>query len=47
MPGGLGARVLAEKLQMTRFEREQWGITGGTAQPVIELGELRLGVAIC
>lgn len=39
--------MLVEKLQMTRFEREQWGITGGTAQPVIELGELRLGVAIC
>lgn len=45
--GPRGDSVLVEKLQMTRFEREQWGITGGTAQPVIELGELRLGVAIC
>jgi predicted amidohydrolase len=43
-----GMPVLVEKLQMTRFERERWGITGGHAQPVIELGpELRLGVAIC
>jgi predicted amidohydrolase len=39
--------VLVEKLQMTRFERERWGITGGTAQAVIELGAMRLGVAIC
>lgn len=40
--------VLVEKLQMTRFERERWGITGGRAQPVIELApDLRLGVAIC
>ena len=45
--GPRGDGVLVEKLQMTRFEREQWGITGGSAQPVIELGELRLGVALC
>jgi predicted amidohydrolase len=45
-PGG--EAVLVEKLQMTRFEREQWGIAGGSAQPVIELADgLRLGVAIC
>jgi predicted amidohydrolase len=42
-----GEAILVEKLQMTRFERERWGITGGAAQPVIELGPLRLGVAIC
>jgi predicted amidohydrolase len=43
-----GEPVLVEKLQMTRFERERWGITGGHAQPVIELAaDLRLGVAIC
>lgn len=42
-----GDAVLVEKLQMTRFERERWGISGGTAQPVIELGAMRLGVAIC
>ena len=45
-PGG--ESVLVEKLQMTRFERERWGITGGSAQPVVELpGGIRLGVAIC
>ena len=45
-PGGDAAIV--EKLQMTRFERERWGITGGRAQPVIDLGDgLCLGVAIC
>jgi predicted amidohydrolase len=43
-----GEPVLVEKLQMTRFERERWGITGGHAQPVVELApDLRLGVAIC
>lgn len=36
------------KLQMTRFEAEHWGITGGDAQAVVELGDgVRLGVAIC
>lgn len=45
--GPRGGSVLVEKLQMTRFEREQWGITGGSAQPVIEIGAMRLGVAIC
>ncbi len=42
-----GDAILVEKLQMTRFERERWGIAGGTAQAVIELGPVRLGVAIC
>lgn len=42
-----GEPVVVEKLQMTRFERERWGISGGQAQPVIELGAMRLGVAIC
>lgn len=43
-----GDGVVVEKLQMTRFERELWGITGGHAQPVIELGDgVVLGVAIC
>jgi predicted amidohydrolase len=49
--GPAGDAVLIEKLQMTRFERERWGITGGTAQAVIDLSGLadglRLGVAIC
>lgn len=41
-----GAAVV-EKLQMTRFERERWGVAAGTAQTVIDLGAYRLGVAIC
>jgi predicted amidohydrolase len=41
-----GAAVV-EKLQMTRFERERWGVAPGGAQTVIDLGAYRLGVAIC
>ena len=45
-PGG--EAVVIEKLQMTRFERERWGIAAGSGQTVIELGGgVRLGVAIC
>lgn len=39
--------VVVEKLQMTRFERERWGVAAGAGQAVLELGALRLGVAIC
>ncbi len=39
--------IVVHKLQMTRFEREQWFITGGEAQPVIETPLGRIGVAIC
>lgn len=39
--------VVVEKLQMTRFERERWGIAAGAGQTVIDLGSARLGVAIC
>lgn len=35
------------KLQMTRFERESWGVSAGQGQVVIDLGPCRLGVAIC
>jgi len=45
--GATGATVVIDKLQMTRFERERWGISPGAGQAVIALGELRLGVAIC
>lgn len=41
------AEVVVHKLQMTRFEREQWFIAGGTAQPVIDTPLGRIGVAIC
>lgn len=46
--------IAVDKLQMTRFEAEQWGVAGGAGQTVIDLSELggafagvRLGVAIC
>jgi predicted amidohydrolase len=46
--GPRGDTVPIEKLQMTRFERETWGIAAGDAQAVIDLGGgARLGVAIC
>ena len=51
-PGG--DAVAIEKLQMTRFERERWGVAAGAGQTVIDLGGLgdrfagaRLGVALC
>ncbi len=42
-----GGAAVVEKLQMTRFERERWGVAPGRAQTVIDLGAYRLGVAIC
>ena len=42
-----GGAAVVEKLQMTRFERERWGVAPGSAQTVIDLGAYRLGVAIC
>jgi predicted amidohydrolase len=45
--GPTGAAIAVDKLQMTRFERERWGIAPGAGQVVIAIGELRLGIAIC
>lgn len=45
--GPAGGAVCVEKLQMTRFERERWGVAAGAGQTVIDLGPARLGVAIC
>lgn len=42
-----GNVVEIEKLQMTRFERERWGISAGAGQVVLQIGEARVGVAIC
>jgi predicted amidohydrolase len=42
-----GGSVTVEKLQMTRFERERWGIAAGAGQSIVDLGGFRLGVAIC
>ena len=51
-PGG--DAIAVDKLQMTRFERESWGVAPGAGQTVVDLEPLgarfagaRLGVAIC
>lgn len=44
-PGG--ASVVIEKQQMTRFEREEWGIAGGEHAAVVDTALGTLGVAIC
>jgi predicted amidohydrolase len=38
---------VSEKLQMTRFEREEWGIAPGTEQRVFDTELGMIGVAIC
>ena len=35
------------KRQMTRFETEEWGITGGSELKVFDIGVCKLGIAIC
>jgi predicted amidohydrolase len=42
-----GDCALAEKLQMTRFERERWGVSPGAAGAVIDSAFGTIGVAIC
>ncbi len=42
--GGIGRQ---EKIMMTRFERERWGISGGSELSVFDIGVARIGVAIC
>jgi predicted amidohydrolase len=44
---GGGDAITVDKLQMTRFEAEHWGISSGAGQTVIDLGGAKLGVAIC
>lgn len=42
-----GEAGVTEKLQMTRFEREEWGVAPGLAQRVFETEIGTIGVAIC
>jgi predicted amidohydrolase len=42
-----GGQEFQDKRQMTRFENEQWGITGGGGLKIFDLGETRIGIAIC
>lgn len=44
-PGG--DAIVVDKLQMTRFEAESWGISPGAGQTLVQLGPIKLGVAIC
>jgi predicted amidohydrolase len=36
-----------DKRQMTRFEKEQWGISGGQELKIFDIGESRIGIAVC
>ena len=45
--GPSGAHGFQEKRQMTRFEKEHWGITGGQTLNVFDIGETKIGIAIC
>lgn len=42
-----GTSELQDKIVMTRFEREQWGVSGADELRVIETPMARLGVCIC
>jgi predicted amidohydrolase len=36
-----------DKRQMTRFEKERWGISGGQELKIFDIGETRIGIAVC
>jgi len=42
-----GGTAFQEKRQMTRFESEQWGIGGGGELKIFDIGEAKIGIAIC
>jgi len=42
-----GAEAVSEKVMMTRFEKEQWGIDAGDVQNVCETEWGRFGTSIC
>ncbi len=42
-----GGQSFQEKRQMTRFEKESWGIAGGESLKIFDLGAARIGIAIC
>ena len=42
-----GACGRQEKIMMTRFEREHWGVSGGSELFVYDIGTARIGIAIC
>ena len=42
-----GKHDFQDKRQMTRFEREEWDIAGGDTLKIFDIGESRIGIAIC
>lgn len=42
-----GEAAFQDKRQMTRFEKEQWGVTGGETLKVFDIGPCKVGVAVC
>jgi predicted amidohydrolase len=42
-----GAQEFQDKRQMTRFEKEQWDIAGGDTLKIFDIGETKIGIAIC
>lgn len=45
--GPSGRHAFTEKLQMTRFEHEEWGVSAGSVARVFDTELGRIGVAIC
>jgi predicted amidohydrolase len=42
-----GGHGFQDKRQMTRFEKEQWGVMGGGALEVFDIGPAKIGIAVC
>jgi predicted amidohydrolase len=42
-----GGQEFQDKRQMTRFEKEEWDITGGGSLKVLDTGEAKIGIAVC
>jgi predicted amidohydrolase len=42
-----GGEVVQDKIVMTRFEQEQWGVSGGSGLSVVDTSLGRIGIAIC
>ena len=42
-----GGHDFQDKRQMTRFEKEAWDIAGGDTLKVFDIGEAKIGIAVC
>jgi predicted amidohydrolase len=45
--GPSGNYRFQDKRQMTRFEKEEWGVAGGEALEIFNIGAAKIGIAIC